>query len=175
MARYVGLLRGINVGGKHKISMATLRGLVEELGHTEVSTVLQSGNVVFTAAGKQAAIGPALERVIAAEMGASIRVLVRSRAQIAKVISGNPLREAESEPSKLLVGFVDGTPDRAAVAALEDDPGPEEVRVTPSGIYIWFREGIGRSQLAWDKRLGVPATARNWNTVAKIATALDGG
>lgn len=152
--------------------MPALAQLVRDLGHDDVSTLLQSGNVLFTSSKSGAALESGLEAAITRELGMDVNVLVRSAAQIKRVIEGNPLPEAEHEPSKLVVAFLSGKPDAKGVAALEAHDGPEVCRATKDGLYIWFREGQGRSKLMWERGLGVTPTARNWNTVTKIHALL---
>jgi uncharacterized protein (DUF1697 family) len=115
MARYIALLRGINVGGNKKVPMAQLRALVEGLGFTDVETLLQSGNVVFTSKAKKkpALLEKQLEQAIEAEFGFDVSVLVRTRDELAAAIEANPLEGAEAAPSKFLVTFLSGAPDPA--------------------------------------------------------------
>ncbi len=102
MATYVGLLRGVNVGGRNKVSMADLRSLVESLGHTDVTTYIQSGNIVFTSA--KAVAAPTLEAAIKDELGLDVTVVLRTPAELAKVVKANPF--AREDLSKVHVGFM---------------------------------------------------------------------
>src|SRR5215472_1556290 len=102
MATHIALLRGINVGGRNKVAMADLREVVSGLGHTDVVTYIQSGNVVFTsgtgaggeggtgAGGENGALADALERAIAAALGVQPAVIVLSRGDLARVVRDNP-------------------------------------------------------------------------------------
>lgn len=85
MGTFVAMLRSINVGGRNRVAMADLRGLVASLGFGEVSTYLQSGNVVFTGSGSAPAVARSIECEIEAELGLSVPVIVRTRAS-----SGRP-------------------------------------------------------------------------------------
>src|SRR5579862_2902066 len=110
MPTHVALLRGINVGGHNKVPMAELRELVAGLGHDDVATYIQSGNVVFSAAGKDSpALASALEKAIAARFGFTIRVVVLSRAELAKVAADNPYT-AETNPRLVHVVFLTAKP-----------------------------------------------------------------
>lgn len=179
MARYVALLRGINVGGNKKVPMAQLRALVEGLGFTGVTTLLQSGNVVFTSKAKKkpADLEKQLERAIEGEFGFDVSVLVRTRDELAAAIAANPLEGAEEAPSKFLVTFLSGKPEPEALKKL--DPmayQPDEFKVVGRELYARFPNGIGRSKLAAvlaSARLGVTATARNWATVTKLLELAD--
>ena len=98
MATHVALLRGINLGGRNKVSMPDLRDIMSSLGHTDVATYIQSGNVVFrcalrSAAKVEAALGKALQR----DAGLDVVVLVRTPAQLAALVDGEvDDREAEA-------------------------------------------------------------------------------
>ena len=91
MPTHVALLRGINVGGRNRVAMADLREVVLGLGHTEVATYIQSGNVVFTSEEADTArIATALERAIAKHLGVRPTVVVLTRAELAQVVADNP-------------------------------------------------------------------------------------
>jgi uncharacterized protein (DUF1697 family) len=175
MTSYIALLRGINVGGNKMVAMAGLRTAFEALGFTGVKTLLQSGNVVFTGAAKSA---PALEAKLEKEIGQRIGFTpdfhVRTAAEWRAVIEGNPFaEEAAKTPGLLLVTFFKAPLDRSKVKALQAAiQGPEIAHADGRHLYMTFPEGIGRSKapLLLDKILGVRGTARNWNTVTKLAT-----
>lgn len=179
MARYVALLRGINVGGNKKVPMARLRELMEGLGYTEVATLLQSGNAVFTSKEKSPAkVGKQLEAAIAKEFGFEVAVVIRTRDELEAVIKANPLPGAEDAPSHFLVTFLSDVPDPKRFEQI--DPAaylPDEFRLVGREIYARFPKGIGESKLATvlgGTRLGVTPTARNWNTVTKLLELADG-
>jgi len=175
---YVALLRGVNVGGNTRVAMADLRDVLSRLGFENARSLLQSGNVVF-GAGERSTDGleRLLEREVAARFGMSIDVLVRTGDQIAAVVAGNPFKtEAQRDPGRLQVFFLKGAPGTAAVKGLQDAiVGREVARVRGNVAYIVYPDGMGRSRLAStlvERRLGVRATARNWNTVQKLHTML---
>jgi uncharacterized protein (DUF1697 family) len=179
MARYVALLRGINVGGKKKVPMVRLRVLLEGLGFTEVATLLQSGNAVFNCAKKSSEqVAKQIESALAKEFGFEVSVIVRTRDELAEAIRKNPLPGADDEPSKFLVTFLSETPDPKQVEKI--DPAkylPDEFRVLGREIYARLPNGAGKSKLAIlllsGKGLGVIPTARNWNTVTKLLELAD--
>ncbi len=178
MARYVALLRGINVGGNKKVPMARLRELLEGLGYTDVATLLQSGNAVFTSKEKKPALlARRIEAALAEEFGFEVPVLVRTRDELAAAIQANPLPGAEEAPSQFLVTFLSDVPDPQRLQAL--DPAadlPDEFRVVGREIYARFPNGIRDSKLAvvlGGTRLGVTPTARNWSTVTKLLELAD--
>ena len=179
MPRYVALLRGINVGGNKKVPMARLRELMEGLGYTDVATLLQSGNAVFTSKEKSAAkVVKQLEAAIAGEFGFEVSVVLRTRDELAAAIEANPLPGAEEAPSHFLVTFLSDVPDPKKLEAI--DPAaylPDEFRLVGREIYARFPNGIGTSKLAtvlMGAKLGVTPTARNWGTVTKLLALADG-
>ncbi|MDP9345148.1 MAG: DUF1697 domain-containing protein [Actinomycetota bacterium] len=172
MARHVALLRGINVGGHRRISMPELRDVLEAAGYEDVVTLLQSGNVVVKAKGSAKALGPALETLIERELDADPLVVVRTHRELGSVIDRNPFPEAVEQPRLLQVSFLSAEPGAAAVQEIETgDWGPDSVAFSGREIYASYPEGMNNSKLGralTDRRLGVTATARNWNTVLKL-------
>jgi uncharacterized protein (DUF1697 family) len=163
----VALLRGINVGGRNKVSMADLRALIESLGHTDVTTYIQSGNVVFTSA--KAVAAPTLEAAIKAEFALEITVVLRSAADLAKVVKANPF--AQEDVSKVHVGFMARKPAAGVVAKIDATRfAPEAFALRGAELYLFLPDGMGRSKLPdfVGRQLKVPTTVRNWNTVLKL-------
>jgi uncharacterized protein (DUF1697 family) len=179
MARYVALLRGINVGGHRKVPMADLRRLLEGLGYTNVATLLQSGNAVFTSKEENPArVVTQIETALAGKLGFEVAVVLRTRDELAAAIEANPLAGAEEAPSRFLVAFLSGLPDTRRLQEL--DPAaylPDEFRVVGREIYGRFPNGVGESKLATvllaKARLGVTPTTRNWSTVTKLLELAD--
>ena len=180
-ATHVALLRGINVGGHHKVPMAELRALFEQLGYTDVATYVQSGNVLFTG---ETHDEPTTVRGIRAALldrfGFDIPVLVRSTGELAAVAARHPYAAVQPDEAKLHVFFLAGEPALEAIADL--DPArfaPDEFTVEGRHLYAHYPNGAGRSKLTNDpveRALGTTATARNWRTVTKLlelATAED--
>ncbi|MFI5485607.1 DUF1697 domain-containing protein [Micromonospora echinaurantiaca] len=179
MHRYVALLRGVNVGGV-KVAMADLRRLVTDLGHADVRTYLQSGNVVFGSDVRDAErLARGIEQAIAGELGLTVPVLVRSGRELAAVAGGNPYAGREDDPTRLLVAFLATAPKPSAVDALAV-PGGENVAFTVTGreVYLHFPDGgYGRSKFTntyLEKQLGVVATTRNWRSVRALAELAEG-
>ena len=172
MARYIAFLRGINVGGNKLVSMAKLRELLEGLGYAGVTTLLQSGNVVFTAGKKPAGVVKEIEAAILEEFGFEVKVIVRTKEELEGVIERNPFSDAERDPSRFLVTFLSGVADPAKLAHIDPKAYlPDEFRVVGSEIYARFPNGVGTSKLAaalGSLKIGVTPTARNWNTVKKL-------
>ena len=168
VARCVGLLRGVNVGGRNALAMAELRSLFESLGHRDVTTFIQSGNILFTPAAPVTA--GELEAAIRGRFGLEVSVMLRTGRQLRRVLGTNPFPSAE--PSALHVGFLAEKPQPAAVRAL--DPGryePEAYVLRGTELYLHLPAGMGRAKLPayLGKAVGVPTTYRNWATVEKLA------
>lgn len=173
MTTYVALLRGINVGKAKRVAMADLRALVEELGHTDVATVLMSGNVVFSSSKRGAsALARGIEDAIREQLGMDVRVLVRRATEVRKVVDDVPFAdEAAKAPNRLQVTFLDGVPDRSALRpVLEADWSPEAVAVGKGVVYAWQPNGMTGSKLgeALAKVPGPVATTRNLATLQKL-------
>lgn len=169
---YAALLRGINLGARNKVAMGDLRALVAGLGCEDVATYVQSGNVVFKSSTPRAQLHAALEGQIRRALGLELVVVLRTKAELAKLVAGNPFSGRGREP-KLHVTFLAETPPRARVRALETfDSGADELRVAGKHVYLHLPGGYGRSKLSnafFEQQLGVAATTRNWNTVTKLA------
>jgi uncharacterized protein (DUF1697 family) len=177
MPMQVALLRAVNVGGRSSLAMADLRAVAESLGYGAVKTLLQSGNLVFDAKGKAAALESALEAALKTKLGIETDFLVRSAKELDQVIAANPFpNEAKSDPGHLLVMFLKGSVTAKALAALQDVvKGREVIRTGGRALYITYPDGIGRSKLTGamiEKKLGTRGTGRNWNTVTKLAALL---
>jgi uncharacterized protein (DUF1697 family) len=173
MPTYVSLLRGINVGGRNQIAMADLRALYSACGHRDVTTYVQSGNVVSTTAQRQAvSVARRIERAIADTLGLDVVVLIRTPDELVEVLTGNPFAARESDPTKLHVTFLRDDPGTVAVSP-EDARrfAPDEYVVVGREVYAYCPNGYGTTKINntfFEKRLGVPATTRNWKTVAAL-------
>lgn len=180
MTTRIALIRGINVGRAKRVAMADLRALLTDLGYTDVRTLLQSGNAVFTvpgsARGGTAAVEQAIERGLTDRLAVTARVLVRTPAQLAAAIDADPIGDRATEGSKHFLGFLADPPSAATVAAVphlgpDADTAPDEARFVDGHLYLWCPNGISKSTLwtvDWDRALGTAVTLRNWNTVTKL-------
>jgi uncharacterized protein (DUF1697 family) len=175
LRRLVGLLRAVNVGGR-KVLMDDLRRVASEAGFESPATLLASGNLLFGTALPPAEAARRLEAAIREKFGVATDVMVRDRAELAAVVEANPFtRQAKAEPNRLMAMFLSGEP-RAELDVLASAcAGGEEVVGGPGCLYIWFPNGAGVSKLSnavIERRLKVRGTARNWNTVGKLAALL---
>jgi uncharacterized protein (DUF1697 family) len=169
--RQVALLRGINVGKAKRVAMADLRALVEELGFTDVKTLLNSGNVVYTAPGTSPEDAAArIEEALRARTGVSSRVTVLTAEEVAEAIDANPLGPVD-DPSRFLVAVLRDPADLARLEPLtREDWGSDELALGRRVAYLWCRGGILESRLpeALQRALGDAATSRNLATMHKL-------
>jgi uncharacterized protein (DUF1697 family) len=163
MARYIALLRAINVGGTGRLPMADLKTICRDAGFTHVQTYIASGNVVFESKVSAARVKAELEARLLAYAGKPIGVVVRTAAEMAAILEANPFSKAT--PNLAVVIFLDKPPSPDALdhAVGKSD---ENMRLGTREIFVHYPGGIGRSKLR------IPAatagTARNMNTVAKL-------
>lgn len=169
MPLQVALLRGINLG-KRQVKMAELRAIVEGAGYEDVSTLLASGNLVLSAKEKGAKLETALEELILDGLGLKTDVFVRDAAQIAAIIAANPFKAfTKTAPTFMVVNFMRTSASAAEMGAMQRSSlTGEEIAQGKNCLYIKFPHGQGPSKLKLP-RLG---SARNWNTVLKLAAAL---
>jgi uncharacterized protein (DUF1697 family) len=171
---YVALLRGINVGGHHKVPMADLRTLMGKLGFGDVTTLLASGNVIFTGQQQDTRM---LEKQLAADLekhfGFPIPVLIRTKEQLLDLAAAEPFRDIEvTKDIRRYVSFLMEKPNDPPTAAWKSDDGSFEIKA------IYEREVISVLDLSktkttkhmdmLGKQFGKDITTRNWNTVEKI-------
>lgn len=179
--RRVALLRGINVGTAKRIAMADLRALMSGLGYGDVRTLLNSGNVVFSAGAGTGTVretGARIEQAIASELGVSTRVVVLKGKDLAAAVRDNPLADVATDPSRLVI---QATMDAKALARLgpllEQSWAPEAIALGPRVAYLWCVKGISDSRLgaAAGRLLGEDGTARNLATMTKLVALLENG
>jgi len=175
--RYVLLPRGINVGRGNRVPMAQLRSKLADEGFSQVTTILQSGNVIVTArSDSPREVAGAMERVLSEGFEVNVRCMVRTEDQIRDVLERDPLGEVVTNPSRYLVNFLSGEPAPDLVAQiLGEDHSSQAIAIEGAEAYVWAPDGVARLTLSYaylEKRLGVVATARNWNTVGRIAARL---
>lgn len=171
--RLVALLRGINVGGHHKLTMADLRAALVAAGCSDVVTYIQSGNVVLRSPPRLRDPASWLTDVISTAAGFAVPVVVRTAAELDRVLAENPY--PVNDPKLVHAAFFR---DRRAAAAYADvEVGtfePEHLAVIDKTVILWLPNGVGRSPLVSElerharrERIDL-GTLRNWNTVAKV-------
>lgn len=163
MTVYVAFLRAVNVGGTGKLPMSELRGMCEALGFSKVRTYIASGNVVFESKLAEGAVKAKLERSLQTYAGKPVGVLLRTGAEMATVLAGNPFGSAA--PNQTAVIFLDAPPPANVLARVSGQQS-EEIGFGTRELYVHYPNGMGQSKLK------IPAastgTARNMNTVAKL-------
>lgn len=188
MSTHLALLRGINLGGRNKVAMAGLRELVAQLGHSEVSTYIQSGNVLFTAAAPAdpAELARQLTAAIAAKLGVTAPAVVLARPELAAIIAARPF-PAQDDPKAVHAVVLTAAPSPALAAKVAAAAGQaaakgarDEVVIAGRALYLHTPDGYGRSDLAQglvkavhDPQAGVTGTARNWATITRLAALAD--
>lgn len=170
--RVVALLRGINIGPSKRIAMPALRSIVESLGHTDVETYLQSGNVVFTAKGKASRdLATPLQAAIAKATQHEVPVVTRTASELRKVVAANPY--SVDDPTRVVVAFLADAVDLGDLA-LGDLSAylPDELTIHGRELYVSVPNGQARSKLMETlTKSGMPTTVtvRNWRTVTALA------
>jgi uncharacterized protein (DUF1697 family) len=189
MRTHVALLRGINVLGRNKVSMAELRQVVASLGHGDVATYIQSGNVLFTAAEPDAdstALADDLEIAIADRLAVRSVVVVLARRELTDVVRDNPFRD-EDDHRLLHAVFLREAPGPngvasvgAAVERARNKESRDDARVIGRALYLWTPDGFARSILRSELSRGglhrtpmQAGTARNWGTVNTLVSLLE--
>jgi uncharacterized protein (DUF1697 family) len=173
----IALLRGINLGPRNRVAMPALAQALQEQGFAPVRTYLQSGNVVLASELREAALADAVKSAVLERFEIAIDVLVRSREELAAVVSNNPLAAVATDPKRFQVSFLARELDSATLERLRGLAAESE-RLEAQGreLYAWHPNGVARSKL-WAglaaRTLGVPATARNWSTVESLLALAD--
>jgi uncharacterized protein (DUF1697 family) len=172
MQTYIVLLRGINVGGSHKLPMEELKVVLEKNGCMDVRTYIQSGNVILASSiSDPARLAKRLSAAIGGSHGFEPRVIVLTRRELEKAVTGNPFPQADRNPKSLHLFFLDEPPKKPDLKGLEVLKGKTEAFVLQGSVfYLYTPDGFGVSKLAAraEKLLGVDATARNWRTVTTL-------
>ena len=176
MPRYVALLRGVNVGKGNRVPMAEFKILLEGLGCTDVKTLLNSGNAVFSSAARSAErLASAIAAQVEIKFGVTTPVVVKSAAELAAIISTAPMSPPDEEHSRFLVAF--GRDENAVQALAPLVPlaqAPERLVITKQAAYLHCPEGLLQSKVgeAMLGKAGRGVTTRNWATVLKIEALL---
>ncbi|MBS0332002.1 MAG: DUF1697 domain-containing protein [Proteobacteria bacterium] len=171
------LLRAINVGGR-KLLMADFKAALAKGGFEKVQTIGAAGTAMVEAATKGETLEAEIEKLLKAECRMEVEVFVRDHGQMAEVVAGNPFKAlAKAQPNYLAVSFLKaGAAGKAEVVAVREKiagfGGPEEVEAGPGCLYLSYPDGQGQSKLTpvvIERATKLRGTARNWNTVTKLA------
>ncbi|WP_293049976.1 DUF1697 domain-containing protein [Paludibacter sp.] len=176
MSIYLSLLRGINIGGHKKIKMSDLKALYESLGFGQVTTYIQSGNVLFSAETNEAddILSLRISKAIEDRFGFDVPVVVRTKEEMLQIVAQNPFTaEAEAAPDKLVVMFLGSVPDVTTLekikAKITDN---SRFAFIGNSLYFFYPDGYGQTKWHsnfFEKQLRTTVTARNWATTCKLA------
>jgi uncharacterized protein (DUF1697 family) len=165
--RWVALLRGVNLGARNKVPMAELRAVLEAAGYENVRTYIASGNVLLDGPRGAGGLASALEHLIADSFGVTTTAILRTPRALAATVAKHPFDDV----SETHVAFLAGKPAAGAAGRLEAvEPG--SAVFAGNEVYLRLTHGVHGSRLSIarvESLLGVPATLRNWRTVARLA------
>ena len=173
---YAALLRGINVSGKNILSMKALKELFVDVGMKNVTTYIQSGNVVFDSGNDDRSdISKKLEIAISKMFGYDVPVLIRSKQELREIIDKNPF--ASEDEKMLYITFLKENPDKELTSELQGmNVNDDEIRIIDKSAYLLIRNGYGNTKLSnafIEKKLRVVSTTRNIKTVKKLIEFTD--
>jgi uncharacterized protein (DUF1697 family) len=181
MTSFISLLRGINVSGHNMVKMAELKTLYESLGFKNVTTYIQSGNVIFQS-GKDdsGSVEAAIERAIEKQFSFPVTVIARKTAELAGIIKANLFRGSDKiDETRLYVTLLKTKPAPEAVKALEPTAArsTDQYKITGREVYLYCPNGYGRTLLSntfFEKQLKAKATTRNWKTINTLYAMASG-
>lgn len=169
MTTYAAFLRGINLGPTNKIAMPALRQLAEGLGYGNVTTYINSGNLIFTSGKQPETLAREISAALRGALPKPVDVAVRSRAELEKIVADNPY--PEGDPSRVAVAFLmqpaaAGAAEKLAAVAADHEP----FTVGDREVYVHYSQGLGTSRMAeqFARIIGGSATTRNIRTVEKV-------
>jgi uncharacterized protein (DUF1697 family) len=177
MQTFISILRGINVSGQKKIQMTDIKTLYEELKFKEVTTYIQSGNIIFKTNKKASdqSLSKKIEQAIYKKYNFSVPVIIRTVEEMKTVISVNPfIKESNIDTEKLHITFLAESPKQANVEGIKNlDYSPDKFFIIDKEVYLYCPNGYGITKLSnnfFENKLKVTATTRNWKTVNKLVT-----
>lgn len=173
MTTWIGLLRGINVGGRNKLPMADLRSLYDSLGASDVVTYIQSGNVCFESdIEDEAKLTAAVAEAIEAQTGLTVPVMHRRASEFVAVVNALPYCGDDVDPKQLAIVSLGAEPAKAAWAEIDPDRSPGDVyEAGDRAVYLHARTGFAKTKFTndyFERKLGVTATTRNIRTMGKL-------
>lgn len=175
MAKYISILRGINVGGNRKILMTDLKVLFEKMGLSKLETYIQSGNVVFESDQKlsTADLEQNIQQAITETFGFDVPVIVRTTDEWSESITNNPFwKEQNADIDRLHLTFLKEIPSPELHKKIKLFQFlPDRYEIIGKDVFIFCAAGYGTSKLVnsfFESKLKTPATTRNWKTVMKL-------
>lgn len=174
MEVYISILRGINVSGHKKVPMAELKQLYEELNFKNITTYIQSGNVIFEHnKTEDSTLAKKISKKILEKFKFEVPVIIRSSKEIEKVVKSNPfLKEKNIDPEKLHVTFLEEAPEKELVDKIKDlEFNSDRFVIKDMEVFLYCPDGYGNTKLTntfFENKLKVTATTRNWKTTNKL-------
>jgi uncharacterized protein (DUF1697 family) len=173
MPHYIALLRSVNVAGHGRLAMADLQRSFIALGLSDVSTYIQTGNVLFRSPSKSSStVVSRIERRLAQDFGSAPAVILRTVPELSQVLATSPFPAQGADPSRHHVTFLAEEPNHEKLATFAAPPsGRDELVIVGREVYVHTPDGYAHSKLSGamlERRLGVMSTTRNWNTVTKL-------
>ena len=177
MDKKIAILRGINVGGKCKILMADLKSMCENLGLENVTTYIQSGNLIFNSNQPNYELENSLEKKINGKYGFNVPVIVRTKRELENSLKNNPFLNKGFDIKKLYLTFLKEKPKKENLEkTLTFSYEPDKFTISGKDAFIFCSEKYHTSKLTnnfFEKQLKVIATTRNWKTVLKLSELSD--
>jgi len=173
MNKKIAIFRGINVGGKRKILMADLKSMCEKLGLENVTTYIQSGNLIFNSDKPNSGLENDLERAISEKYGFDVPVIVRTEKELENSINNNPFFNKDANIKHLHLTFLKEKPKKENIEkTLNFNYEPDKFKIDDKDSFIFCAGKYHESKLTnnfFEKQLKVGATTRNWKTVLKLS------
>lgn len=172
MDRKIAILRGINVGGNRKILMADLKSMFETLGVSNITTYIQSGNVIFESHAENRKLEDQIEKSIKEKFGFDVPVMVRTSKELNKLIKSNPFFTENSDINNLHLTFLKDIPTADNKQQTEAyNYEPDKFAIEGKEVFIFCEGKYHESKLTnnfFEKKLNVRTTTRNWKTILKL-------
>ena len=175
MTTYISILRGINVGGNRKILMADLKKIYSNLKFKNISTYIQSGNVVFDSpnSNEKSIIEETLQKAIYNAYGFEVQVIVRTANELIDIFNKNPFLSNDNlVPKKLYLSFLKEEPSKDKLLNISQiDTSPDLYSISGKDIFVYCNSKFSDCKLTnlfFERKLKVTATTRNWNTITKL-------
>ncbi len=172
MATFLSILRGINVSGHKQIKMTDLKVLYESLGFKNVTTYIQSGNVIFENNSAKD-LSKQIDKKIFEKYNFNVPIIIRTAKEMEAIVNENPfLKEKNIEIEKLHVTYLDKEPTQENLDKIKDlNYEPDRFYIIGKEIYLYCPGGYGNTKLSntfFENKLKVIATTRNWKTTNEI-------
>jgi uncharacterized protein (DUF1697 family) len=171
MKTYIVLLRGVMPSGKNRVPMAQLREILTEAGFGNVRTYIQSGNALVDSELSAKEVEAQVHDLIKKYIGADLAVVARTKSQLQKVLDENPFKSGHDISRVFFVLFAEPPSSQKVKELLANDYSPEKLLITKNAAYMFIPGTYGRNTLSGgflEKKLGIPATMRNFNTTSKL-------